>query len=117
MKKDKTRAPSLSNPDGNGSMPKKQKLVDRNQNPLNQKAVAKHELNISEKEIGHLQGREKTVVKESKSKKDEKHTKSVAEKWKHHIPPNAAKEKTEEKGTAGKERSVSSLASLFRRPL
>ncbi|GMJ07870.1 hypothetical protein HRI_004456200 [Hibiscus trionum] len=159
-KKDKRRAPSLSNSDGKGRMPKKQKVVETNQNPLephttttttkNRKVVVKDDPkdmakklqklmntskisefkinsiqgNISENEIGPLQCQEKTVVKESKGKKDKaknskKHTKLVAEKLKHHVPPHAAKGKTEEeKGRVGKERSgVSSLSSLFRRPL
>ncbi|XP_039020404.1 uncharacterized protein LOC120152203 [Hibiscus syriacus] len=127
--KDKNRVPSLSNPD-KGRMPKKQKLDEWNQNPSelhtaikNRKAVAKDELSISEKEIGHLRGQENTVVKESKSKKgkakkSKEHTKLVAEKLKHHFPPDAAKGKTEQKETAGKERNgATSLSSLFTRPL
>ncbi|KAE8701257.1 putative plant ubiquilin [Hibiscus syriacus] len=60
MKKDKRRAPSLSNSDGKGRMPKKQKLAETNQNPSNsyskknRKVVAKDELH----------GQEATEVKE-----------------------------------------------------
>ncbi|KAL4369112.1 hypothetical protein GQ457_05G006050 [Hibiscus cannabinus] len=160
MKKDKRRAPSLSDSDGKGRMPKKQKMVETNHNHSEPHTPRKNRIvfvkddpidtakklqklmktskisefktnstqgNIPEKEIDHLQGQEKTVVKESKSKKDDakksnKHAKSVAEKLKHHTPPPAAAngktEEEEEKRTAGKERSgVSPLSSLFRRPL
>ena len=76
LKQDKKRAPSLWNPEAKEGMPKKQKLVDRNQNPSElytaikkQEVVAKEEFQdlakhqklvktckLSEREINSMQG-------------------------------------------------------------